>query len=81
VGRDRAHRLHAAIVAVIAGAVDREGTTFRDYQMVNGESGRNADFLHAYGQGGRPCDRCGTELRQTVVAQRGTTYCPRCQRA
>ncbi len=79
VGRARAHRLHEAVVEVIAGAVEREGTTFRDYQMVNGESGRNADFLHAYGQSGRPCDRCGTELRATVVAQRGTTYCPGCQ--
>jgi len=80
VGRERATRLHDAIVAVIAGAVEREGTTFRDYQMVNGQSGRNADFLDAYGRSGLPCTRCGTELRHTVVAQRGTTYCPACQR-
>lgn len=80
VGRDRAARLHAAVVDVIRGAVQREGTTFRDYQMVNGESGRNADFLDVYGKGGMPCPRCGTELRYTVVAQRGTTYCPKCQR-
>ena len=80
VGRDRAARLHAAVVEVIRGAVQREGTTFRDYQMVNGQSGRNADFLDVYGRGGEPCPRCGTELRHTVVAQRGTTYCPRCQR-
>lgn len=81
VGRARAHRLHAAILEVIAAAIEREGTTFRDYQMVNGESGRYADFLSAYGQGGLPCGRCGTPMRKTVVAQRGTTYCPRCQRA
>ena len=81
VGRQRARALHAAIREVIAGAIEREGTTFRDYQMVNGQSGRNADFLAAYGQEGRPCQRCGTPMRKTVVAQRGTTYCPRCQRA
>jgi formamidopyrimidine-DNA glycosylase len=80
VGRGRAARLHAAVVEVIRGAVEREGTTFRDYQMVNGQSGRNADFLDVYGRGGLPCPRCGTALRHTVVAQRGTTYCPRCQR-
>ena len=80
VGRDRAARLHAAVVDVLAGAVEREGTTFRDYQMVNGQSGRNADFLDVYGRAGLPCPRCGTALRHTVVAQRGTTYCPRCQR-
>jgi formamidopyrimidine-DNA glycosylase len=80
VGRERAHRLHAAIKEVLAAAIDREGTTFRDYQMLNGESGRNASFLIAYGQVGRPCPRCGTALVKRVLAGRGTTYCPACQR-
>ena len=80
VGRERARALHAAIREVLAASIEREGTTFRDFQMVNGESGRNASFLIAYGQGGRPCPRCSTPLRKTVVGGRGTTYCPRCQR-
>ena len=79
VGRKRAHALHAAIREVLAAAIEREGTTFRDYQMVNGESGRNADFLRAYGQGDLPCTRCGTPMVRSVVAQRGTTHCPSCQ--
>jgi formamidopyrimidine-DNA glycosylase len=81
VGPVRAAALHGAIREVLAAAVEREGTTFRDFQMVNGESGRYADHLDAYGQGGLPCRRCGTAMRRTLVAQRGTTYCPRCQRA
>jgi formamidopyrimidine-DNA glycosylase len=81
VGPERAERLWAAIRQVLADAIAREGTTFRDYQMVNGQSGRNATFLVAYGQQGRPCPRCGTVLRRIEVAGRGTTYCPRCQRA
>jgi formamidopyrimidine-DNA glycosylase len=48
--------------------------------MVNGESGRNAGFLVAYGQAGRPCPRCGTPLRRLVLGGRGTTFCPACQR-
>jgi formamidopyrimidine-DNA glycosylase len=80
VGPRRARALHAAIREVLAAAIEREGTTFRDYRMVNGASGRNADFLQAYGQAGRPCARCGTALRASTVAGRGTTYCPRCQR-
>jgi formamidopyrimidine-DNA glycosylase len=80
VGRRRAFALHAAIRTVLAAAIEREGTTFRDYQMVNGASGRYAAELTAYGQAGRPCGRCRTPLRRTVIAQRGTTYCPRCQR-
>ena len=81
IGRRRAYLLWSAIRDVLTEAIEREGTTFRDYQMVNGESGRNASFLVAYGQQGRPCPRCGEPLRRIVVAGRGTTYCPRCQRA
>jgi len=79
VGGTRARLLHGAIRKVLAEAIEREGTTFRDFQMVNGESGRNASFLIAYGQGGRPCPRCGTPLKKVVLGGRGTTYCPRCQ--
>lgn len=81
VGRARAHRLWGALRAVLAEAIDREGTTFRDYLMVNGASGRYGEALVAYGQHGRPCPRCVTPLRKAVVAGRGTTYCPACQRA
>lgn len=80
IGPQRAVRLWEAIRSVLRAAIEREGTTFRDYQMVNGESGRNATFLVAYGQQGRPCPRCGALLRKIVVAGRGTTYCPGCQR-
>ncbi|MGH3440988.1 MAG: bifunctional DNA-formamidopyrimidine glycosylase/DNA-(apurinic or apyrimidinic site) lyase [Nitriliruptorales bacterium] len=80
VGRERAHRLHAEIRSVLTEAIEREGTTFRDYQLVNGESGRNGAFLEVYGRHGEPCARCGTELRRLVITGRGTTYCPSCQR-
>lgn len=80
VGTERAHRLRTAIRRVLAAAVEREGTTFRDYQMTNGAAGRYAAFLEVYGKAGRPCRRCGRRLARTTVAQRGTTYCPGCQR-
>jgi formamidopyrimidine-DNA glycosylase len=80
VGRERAHALHGAIREVLAASIEREGTTFRDYRMVDGSSGRNVNFLAAYGQEGRPCPRCGTPMRRIVLGGRGTTYCPHCQR-
>src|SRR6266511_4371131 len=80
VGRRRALDLHAAIREVLEQAIAREGTTFRDYRMVNGDSGRNASFLIAYGQAGLPCPRCGTPLKKIVLGGRGTTFCPACQR-
>jgi len=80
VGRKRALALHAAIREVLTHAIEREGTTFRDYRTVNGESGRNATFLIAYGQAGRPCPRCGHPLKKIYLGGRGTTYCPHDQR-
>jgi formamidopyrimidine-DNA glycosylase len=80
VGRARADALHDAIRHVLSDAIDREGTTFRDYRMVNGASGRNATYLVAYGREGAPCPRCKTPMRKMVLGGRGTTYCPRCQR-
>ena len=80
VGRKRAHALHGAIRDVLSAAIEREGTTFRDFQMVNGESGRNVGFLAAYGRVGLPCPRCGTVMKKIVMGGRGITYCPSCQR-
>ena len=37
------------------------------------------DELRVYGRAGEPCLTCGTPIRRTVVGQRGTHYCPRCQ--
>lgn len=80
VGRPRALALHAAVREVLAAAIAREGTTFRDHRLVNGASGRYLTELDAYGRAGRPCRRCGATMRRSVVAGRGTTSCPRCQR-
>ncbi|MGH2819023.1 MAG: zinc finger domain-containing protein, partial [Actinomycetota bacterium] len=80
VGRARAHALHAAIREVLARAIEREGTTFRDFRVLDGDAGGNAPFLIAYGRGGHPCPRCSTPLRKIVLGGRGTTYCPACQR-
>lgn len=80
VGKRRAFLLHAAIRETLQRSIEREGTTFSDYQMVDGSSGRNADLLLAYGRQGKPCPRCSAPLKKIVLGGRGTTFCPRCQR-
>ncbi|MDQ3986511.1 MAG: bifunctional DNA-formamidopyrimidine glycosylase/DNA-(apurinic or apyrimidinic site) lyase [Actinomycetota bacterium] len=80
VGPRRALALHDAIRRVLSDAIEREGTTFRDFQMVGGEAGRNASFLVAYGRAGSACPRCGSLLKRIVLGGRSTTFCPRCQR-
>lgn len=73
--------LHEAIVHLLTAAIALRGTTFSDYRTVDGERGGFADLLKTYGRSGQPCARCGAALRRMVLAQRGTSFCPRCQRS
>jgi formamidopyrimidine-DNA glycosylase len=44
---------------------------------------RGGGFQHhfrVYDRAGQPCRRCGTAIRRIVVGQRGTHFCPGCQR-
>lgn len=67
--------------AVMERALAVGGTSFDSlYVNVNGESGYFDRALHAYGQEGRPCERCGTEIRREPFMNRSSFFCPRCQR-
>lgn len=74
------HKLFEAIKAVLDQALGEGGTTFRDYRRLDGTHGRNQQYLRAYGRGGKPCLRCSTPMKKILVAQRGTVFCPKCQR-
>lgn len=71
--------LHAAIQSVLRRAIDRHGTTIISFSFGDGESGEFAAELQVFDRTGEPCPRCGSTLEKTVVAQRGTHLCPRCQ--
>jgi formamidopyrimidine-DNA glycosylase len=76
-----ARRLLAAVRAILLRALAEGGTSFdAQYVNVNGQSGYFSHSLNAYGQHGRPCPRCGTELVRTAFMNRSSHYCPRCQR-
>jgi len=38
------------------------------------------DYFQVYGRAGESCFNCGTPIRRTVVGQRGTYFCPHCQK-
>ena len=42
--------------------------------------GNYQDHFRVYGRTDEPCRRCGSAIRRIVVGQRGTHFCPRCQR-
>ncbi|GAB3736928.1 bifunctional DNA-formamidopyrimidine glycosylase/DNA-(apurinic or apyrimidinic site) lyase [Luteimonas pelagia] len=80
ISRARYEALAAAVKAVLEHAIGRGGTTLRDFLAPDGAPGYFEQELSAYGRGGAPCPRCGRPLRQALVAQRTTVWCPACQR-
>ena len=65
---------------VMTAALDQGGTSFDAlYVNVNGASGYFDRSLHAYGQEGRPCARCGALIRREAFMNRSSYSCPRCQ--
>ena len=80
-GPRRARTLLAEVRTVLRRALDEGGTSFdAQYVNVNGASGYFSHSLRAYGQQGRPCERCGGLIVRVQFMNRGSHYCPRCQR-
>ena len=73
-------RLAATTRAVLTEAIEQGGTTLRDFVGGGGAPGYFRQALQVYGRGGAPCPACGTVLQLARLAQRATTFCPRCQR-
>ena len=80
VSRARYQRLAGEVKRILAWAIERGGTTLRDFLNPDGAPGYFFRELFVYGREGEPCKVCGTKIRQQVIGQRSTFWCPRCQR-
>ncbi|XXF08945.1 bifunctional DNA-formamidopyrimidine glycosylase/DNA-(apurinic or apyrimidinic site) lyase [Pseudomonas sp. D1-3] len=80
VSRARYVRLAQEIKRVLAHAIERGGTTLRDFIGGDGQPGYFQQELFAYGRGGQFCKVCGSTLREVKLGQRASVYCPKCQR-
>jgi formamidopyrimidine-DNA glycosylase len=73
--------LFAHCQRIMSAALDAGGTSFDElYVNVNGESGYFDLSLHAYGQQGKPCGRCGAPIERAKWQNRSSHFCPVCQR-
>jgi formamidopyrimidine-DNA glycosylase len=79
--RERAARLHRAMVDILTTAVRLKGSSISDYVDADGQKGSFQLQHQVYGRAGEPCPICGTAIRRIVMGQRGTHYCPKCQRS
>lgn len=78
--RPRVERLHAAIREVLGRAIERGGSTLRDFAGVHGELGYFQLEAAVYGREGLPCRHCGTPIKKIVQGARSSYFCPVCQR-
>jgi len=76
----RYQRLAAEVKRILAWAIERGGTTLRDFLNPDGAPGYFFRELFVYGREGEPCKVCGTAIRQKVIGQRSTFWCPTCQK-
>ncbi len=79
ISRARMQRLTDAVRDVLQQSIRAGGTTLRDFLGGDGQPGYFRQQLRVYDRAGQPCDRCGTPLRHTMLGQRATCYCARCQ--
>lgn len=80
VSMQRYEGLVAAIRDVLERAIRQGGTTLRDFVNSEGAPGYFAQNLLVYDRAGRDCFQCGAPIRQKVIGQRSSYYCPSCQR-
>jgi len=78
--RAQVHDVLEGVRDVLGEALAQGGTSFDSlYVDVNGQSGYFSRFLAVYGQGDRPCPRCGTAIRRESFMNRSSYSCPTCQ--
>ncbi|MFO1488634.1 MAG: bifunctional DNA-formamidopyrimidine glycosylase/DNA-(apurinic or apyrimidinic site) lyase [Verrucomicrobiota bacterium] len=90
--REEVRRLRLAIRRTLADAISRGSTLplnygpggSRDGLFYFGRADGAPDYyeerLLVYDRAGKPCRRCGTEIRRSIQAARRTYDCPTCQR-
>lgn len=68
------------IKTVLRKAITAGGTTLNDFKNTDGKPGYFKQQLMVYGRHGEPCINCGTEIKNVLIGQRASCYCPNCQK-
>lgn len=72
--------LFQAIKKILQLAVKHRGTSMSDYRDAEGKKGGYQNIIRVYQRKGERCYRCYTPIKKTKVNNRGTNYCPHCQK-
>jgi formamidopyrimidine-DNA glycosylase len=73
-------RLHQAIRDVLRKAIGNRGASISDYRRPGGETGSQQYAFYVAHRGGQTCKLCATPIERIPLRDRGTYFCPRCQK-
>ena len=76
---EECQRLVQHIKQILRRAIQRGGTTLRDFIGGDGKPGYFAQELLVYGRADEPCLHCQTPLMEIRLGQRSTVFCSHCQ--
>lgn len=71
--------LYKELCYVLELAIEKGGSTDRNYVNAEGKKGSYIDFARVFRREGKACPRCGTTIIKFRAAGRGTHICPHCQ--
>ncbi|MBL0061001.1 MAG: hypothetical protein IPP40_05790 [bacterium] len=69
-----------AVPEVLQTALNRGGSTLRDFMSPEGNYGSYQKEFRVYDREGEECLRCGGVIQKIVQAQRSTYFCAGCQK-
>lgn len=72
-------RLYTELRAVMNLAIEKGGSTDKNYVDAEGKRGSYMDFARVFRREGEKCPRCAAEIIKIRWAGRGTHYCKNCQ--
>lgn len=76
---DEFKKLYTELRAVMNLAIEKGGSTDKNYVNAEGKRGSYMDFARVFRREGLACPRCQTEIIKFKAAGRGTHICPHCQ--
>ncbi len=80
VTRRECERIAEGVRRVMQRSIETGGSSISDYVAPDGSDGAYQDERRVYARKGEPCLACEAPIKRVVIGQRGTHYCPRCQR-
>ena len=78
--RAECRKLAQHIPALLKSAIERGGSTLKDFVNSDGNTGYFQMNFNVYDRSGEPCVRCKTPITRIVQAQRATYFCAQCQK-